>query len=354
MRNLVRSGFLSLLMAGSVMLPAAQAAEVSPIRCLHEAPKIDEAKFVTIGGIEQWVTIKGASCANPVILFIHGGPGNPISPFAGALYGAWEKDFTLVQWDQRGAGATFGRNPEQAEAPLSIARMTQDGVELAAYLTKYLGKQKVILHGGSWGSVLAVHMAKTKPELFHAYVGVGQMVSYTDNQAATYQKVTALARAAGDAQTLSTVEALGAPPWTNPRNFGIVRRATRAYEAKTSDPAPKAWWALPAHYATPKMQADYEAGEEYSFLQFVGMKGNGMLSQVDLPKLGPRFEMPVYLVQGTEDLVTMPEVAQRYFDSIVAPRKEFISVPKAGHDPNVPLLQAQFDVLKKHVAPSAK
>jgi predicted alpha/beta-fold hydrolase len=73
-----------------------------------------------------------------VVLVLHGGPGNPMSPYAHNIYAAWEKDFTLVQWDQRGASRTFGRNPASAESALTIERMTQDGVELAAYLTRYL------------------------------------------------------------------------------------------------------------------------------------------------------------------------------------------------------------------------
>lgn len=75
------------------------------------ARPVDEAGYVKIGGIDQWVTIRGDSCANPVALFLNGGPGNPLSPYGGAVYAAWEKDLTLVQWDQRGAGRTFARNP---------------------------------------------------------------------------------------------------------------------------------------------------------------------------------------------------------------------------------------------------
>ena len=79
--------------------------------CADPDAPIDEAAFVPIDGIEQWVTIKGKRCGNPAVLFIHGGPGNPLSPYADKLFGAWEQDFTLVQWDQRGAGMTYGRKP---------------------------------------------------------------------------------------------------------------------------------------------------------------------------------------------------------------------------------------------------
>ncbi len=116
----------------------------------------------------------------------------------------------------------------------------------------------------------------------------------------------------------------------HPRAFGIVRKATRIYEAKTATAPPKSWWNPAALYATPEAQLDYEAGEEYSFLQFVGFKGNGMLSTIDLHKLGADFDIPVFLLQGTEDLVTTPAIAKRYFDDITRRRKSSFCCRRPG------------------------
>jgi pimeloyl-ACP methyl ester carboxylesterase len=319
--------------------------------CASTSSPIREERFVSIGGIEQWITINGASCANPVILFLHGGPGNTLSPYADSIYGDWGKEFTLVQWDQRGAGRTYGRNPPPIESTLTIERMAEDGIELVTYLSQHLGKRKIILLAGSWGSVLGVHMAKSRPDLFHAYVGVAQIVSYRENQAASYATTIALARAATDQTTVSALEALGPPPWANPRSSGTLRRAIRGYEAKTSTPAPHSWWMRSPDYETPKMRADYLEGEEFSYLQFVGLKGDGMFSKVDLPKLGTAFEIPVFIIQGSEDLLTIPGVAKRYFDTIVAPQKEYIVVANAGHDPNVAMIDAQYKVMRERVLP---
>lgn len=344
MRALVRLCLVPLFL----MPVAAQAAApaVDAHECVRKGGKIAEERFVQIGGIEQWMTIRGDNCANPVVLIVHGGPGNPMTPYAEQLYGAWEKDFTLVQWDQRGAGRTFGRNKGSAHDTLTVERMARDGIDVAQYASGRLGKQKLILKGGSWGSVLSVHMAKMRPDLFAAYVGTSQMISNRDNGVASYDKVLERARAAGDSKTVATIEALGPPPWKNPRNFGVLRRATRVYEGKATDPAPKTWWAKAPGYATPQAEAEYEAGEDYAFLQFVGMENNGMLSTIDLPKLGPRFEIPVYLIQGAEDLVTTKEVTQAYFDSIVAPHKDLILLERVGHDPNQAMVDAQYKVLK--------
>lgn len=326
-------------------------AAATPAPACQSQP-VHEERFIRIGGIEQWVTIHGADCRNPVVLFIHGGPGNPMTPYAAAIYGPWEKDFTLVQWDQRGAGKTFTRNPGTAEADLSLELMARDGVELAAVLTAQLQQPRLLLVGGSWGSALSVHMAKSRPALFSGYVGSGQIVNGPANLAASYNRVLQLARAADDAKTVAGIEALGPPPWSNPRSFGVLRRATRVYEAKATTPAPKAWWTPSPAYATPEMEAGYVAGEDYSFVQFVGMQGDGMLWRIDLPALGTGFEMPVVLIHGEHDLVMTADVAKAYFDRIQAPRKEWVLLPLSGHDPNEALVAAQYAALKSLVAPA--
>ncbi len=113
--------------------------------------------------------------------------------------------------------------------------------------------------------MLAVHMAKANPDLFCAYLGTAQMVAQRENIDG-HARLIALARDANDTETVAKIEALGPPPWTNPRSFGIERRAMRKYEAMNTDPMPKAWMAPDALYATPQAQADYEAGEDYSFV----------------------------------------------------------------------------------------
>lgn len=338
---------LAMLFAPAAVAGAAEAAPAA--KPCEAARPVDEAGFVQIGGIDQWVTARGDSCANPVVLFLHGGPGNPLSPYGGRIYAAWEKDFTLVQWDQRGAGRTFARNA--APEPLTVARMAKDGIAVAEYLRSRFGQDRIILVGGSWGSVLGVHMALARPELFHAYVGAGQLVRYPENLSQSYAHVLARARAAGDGETLAKLEALGAPPWSNPRNAGILRRATRIYERKSTTAAPAGWWTAAPAYADAASREALEGGDDFSYLQFVGVDGRGMASTIDLPALGLDFAIPVFLVQGAEDLVTVPSVARSYFDSLSAPRKEFRLLAATGHDPNAAMVDAQFDLLKTRVLP---
>jgi pimeloyl-ACP methyl ester carboxylesterase len=115
--------------------------------------------YVKIGGIDQWITITGADRRNPAILFLHGGPGDAMSRFAALYFAGWEKDCTLVQCDQRGAGRTYGKNGKSIEPTMTVERMTQDGIEVAEFLKGQLHKSKIILVGGSWGSIQGIRMA---------------------------------------------------------------------------------------------------------------------------------------------------------------------------------------------------
>ncbi len=314
--------------------------------------QLKEGGFVQIGGIGQWITIHGTDKHNPVILFLHGGPGDAWSPFAESWFGTWEKDFTLVQWDQRGAGRTYGKTGPSIEATMTIDRMVQDGIEVSEYLTKHLGKKKIILVGGSWGSILGIYMAKQRPDLFCAYIGMAQMVNERAGQAASYARVLQLARAAGDQKTVKALEANGPPPWDSIRKWPVFHKALLAYQAKRVTAAAPPTAIDPA-YASAAERAQYDEADDFSFIHFFGMTMSGPMETVDLPALGTDFAIPIFFVQGQEDINALPELAKAYFDTIKAPQKQFISVPGTGHEDSVESLKVTLDLLKNQVRPNA-
>ena len=158
----------SLLSQGNAAQPPPEGAELQKLNVLMSFVRsrnardyvvaspngVDEAKYVVIGGIEQWITIRGEDRNNPVLLILHGGPGDATNPWGYAGFRSWQKRFTVVQWDQRGAGRTFGKSGPSIAPTMTIDRMTQDGIELAELLRKSLQKDKIILVGHSWGSIL--------------------------------------------------------------------------------------------------------------------------------------------------------------------------------------------------------
>jgi len=124
---------------------------------------IDEETFAPIGGIDQWVSMRGENRENPVVLLLHGGPRMASSFLPRNYFASWTRDFTVVRWDQRGAGRTYGRSGPLTQG-ITVDRMAQDGVEVAEFLRAKLHKRKIVLVGLSWGSMLGAKIAHTRPD----------------------------------------------------------------------------------------------------------------------------------------------------------------------------------------------
>jgi pimeloyl-ACP methyl ester carboxylesterase len=318
--------------------------------------KIREEGFIMINGIPQWVTIKGDK-TKPVILFLHGGPGSTMSPYADAVYGAWEKDFILVQWDQRGAGRTYGHEapaeltPEYLQSnPLTVAQITSDGIALAEYLVKHLGKEKIILVATSWGTVPGVLMAIQRPDLFQAYVGHAQIVEGPHGLVAAYETVQRAALDADDTLALQTLQTIGSPPYNSARSTGQLLRIIKKYEQKKSAPAPDSWWRVSSAYDNEQDARHRADGDDYSFVNYTGDERLGvtsMMSSVNLRHDALNFEIPVYLIQGKEDILTPKKITEAYFNNITAPKKEFILVHDAAHGHNRSVVDMQYEVVMK-------
>lgn len=315
---------------------------------------ISEQGYVRIGGIEQWVTVRGTRCSNPVILFVHGGPGNPMSLYSESLYRGWENEFTLVHWDQRGSGKTYEANQEPGEltverlnkTELTIDLIVKDGLEVTDYVRKRLGKEKLVITGTSWGSVVAVRMVHERPESYLFYMGLSQIVNYHENVKKSYEAVLSRARVRADRAALDVLNEIGPPSWVNPKSFGKLRRIIRGYESEFSEDMPEL--RISGAYESDRSRAAYESGEEFSFVKFVGLRGDGMAQGIALDQSHTEFEIPVFLIQGTEDLLTVPEVTESYFEKIKAPEKSYVKIERCGHDPNLRMLNKQLDMLRNH------
>ena len=316
---------------------------------------ISEEKFVLINGIEQWVTIKGNG-TKPIILFIHGGPGSPISPFVDVMYKDLEKDFIIVQWDQRGTGKTYGQNsppdeltPDYLKAnPLTLEQMTNDGVEVSKFLLKYLNKQKLILFGTSWGSALAVKMTTKQPELFYAYVGHSQIVNPTIDEK-FYSKVYKMAEKNKDKDAIDILNTIGKPPYSRAKNAGLFFRIIKKYERLNVTPAPENWFQLSPSYDNDLDNKNRADGDDYSFVNYVGDEKLGVQaisSGINLLKDNLEFKMPVYFIQGREDIMTSKESSKQYFKKIKAPKKEYYLVPNTAHGFNAAVVETQYRVFK--------
>ncbi len=165
------AGFPAALLIQRKLRQARAAAELQ----IESACGIVEKRFVRIGGIEQWIEIRGEDQNNPALLFLHGGPGCSYSIFTPHLR-SWEKHFTIIQWDQRGGGKTYARMGARRSGEISFEQLTRDALEVVEYLRTRLGKKRIFLLASSLGSTFGLQVVRRRPELFYAYIGTDQNV----------------------------------------------------------------------------------------------------------------------------------------------------------------------------------
>lgn len=308
---------MRLIVALTAMLAGACASAPAP------GKRIAEAGYRAIGGIEQWVTIRGEDDRKPALLYLHGGPGDVQSPFI-TTYAPYERDFVLVQWDQRGAGRTFVKN---GAAGVTLDKQISDGIELAQQLRTRFPKQKLIVMGHSWGSVIATGMVQQSPELFDAYVGTGQAAAWADTAQFQFDYLKNVARRNNNAAMLEGLEKIGKPDPTNVVQYFAWSRPLR----QNMRAADTAWFAglkqLAA--ATGESEADVKAASD-------GMNASGValiqtLVRLDLPATAPSFRLPYYVIQGRDDLSAPTPLADAYFAKVSAPEKKIAVIEGAGH-----------------------
>ncbi len=291
---------------------------------ISTAKGIDEGSYVAIGGIEQWVTIRGEDRGNPVLLFLHGGPGDVTNPWSFAFFAPWEKYFTVVQWDQRGAGRTLRKTGRAVASTMTVDRMTKDGVELAEYLTKHLGKEKIIVVAHSFGTILGLGMVRARPDLFYAYVGTGQVADEAKNYSAAYDALLEKAEATGNQQAIDELKRVGPPPYPSGEGYGVQRKWSNKFEGAYEFLYGTIGLALVAPGVSLEDINDDTDGQ---ILADVLVSQTRSLSPAEL---GLEFSLPMFVFEGDEDFTTPTALAREYFKLMKTPRKQFVPI-HGGH-----------------------
>ena len=310
---------------------------------------IDEGLFLPIGGLDQWVTIRGADRANPPLLILTG-PGGAFSSLA-PLFAPWEARFTVVQWDQPGAGATAAKAGADPR-PLSFGRLVSDGLAVAEAVLARLEQRRLIVFAISGGTVVGLRMVKARPDLFSAYVGNGQITSWARQEALSYRMILERARAAGDAAAIAEIEGIGPPPWAD-----VACDAVKGKYANAMTPAEQAVFdpATVAAMRSPPADARYVArGLPPSDPYAVGLAAftalRPELAAFDAEALGLDFAVPMIFLQGAQD-AHMPAVeVEAYAAKVRAPRVVFEAIAEGGHMSSF-LTERLLELLETHVRP---
>jgi pimeloyl-ACP methyl ester carboxylesterase len=294
---------------------------------------IEEDTLVEIGGIKQAISIRGRDTRNPILLIVHGGPASPEMPHAFTFQSPWEDLFTVVEWDQRGAGKTYAANdPAVLNGTLTATRMAEDTVELTNYLRNRLHKQKIFLLGHSWGTILGVTVAQKHPELLYAYIGVGQIVNGRRSEELGYQETVAAAQANHNEQALHDLATLTPYPG-DAMNFEQVvleRKWLEYYGGVAWHRRGFGWvsgmWELSPDYS----EAELDAISEGSRVSLTQLLPEFLASNFDNVT---SFRCPVFLFSGRHDLSVSHVLAAEWYRKLHAPEKKLIWFENSAHLP---------------------
>lgn len=344
MKTLI-SAFLSIALAGlSMPSPASEAPgphdRAEAVRIIADLRKVvadngvERLEAVRIGGIDQWVSIRGSDRRNPVLLMLHGGPGWVAMPTSWYFQRGWEEYFTVVQWDQRGAGKTYVANDPAVVAPtMTRERMVADAEEMVAWLRAEFGKEKIFVLGHSWGSYLGLELAQRRPEWLHAYIGIGQVTNAPESERRGWAWTLQQAQRDGNAQAVAELEAL-------------------APYAQDDDPVPldslfkqRKWLNHYGGMVHNRKGGDAEAAAvklspEYSDLDVTGMwEGNDFSMQhlltdvltLDMTTVR-EVDVPLFLFLGRHDHNVSSALAAEWFETVKAPRKQLVWFEQSAHE----------------------
>lgn len=288
--------------------------------------------FIEINGARQGMFLQSENTENPVLLFLHGGPGSPEIAFTEKCPTGLEKLFTICWWEQRGSGISFNRKIIPQE--MTMEQMISDTIAVTQYLCNRFGKKKIYIMGHSWGSFLGVLAAQQSPELFHAYIGIGQVAQQDRSERLAY---TYMIDEFSKANNKKRVKRLRKFPidkggeislrYLGVRSIGMNKLGVGVMRSMTSmvDCA-----AIVIRYKR------YTVWEKFKFLQGSSFSlkclWEGEVS-MNLIKQVPRLQIPVYIFQGTYDYQVSYVVAKDFFLAIKAPIKGFYTFENSAHSP---------------------
>lgn len=320
-------------------IPTARlAARVIWICLLVSGPGLDGAAFgarggvhsfekIRLGGLEQTILIRGDSTDLPILLFLHGGPGISEIPVAHAER-ELEHDFLVVQWDQRGTGKSYA--PDIPASAMRLENFVQDTEALSRYLLSRFGKQKLYLAGYSFGSLVGALSAERSPELYHAYIGLSQLVNVPASDRLLYQQTLNRARERGDGKSFASLTSLGPPPYHDP----VAKKRANSLAHKLAGAVPHRFTG--AHYASLALFSPYYSfADDARMLKGMAFSSESLTRQIheaDLFKEAPRLDVPVYFFEGRNDTVLSPILVEKYYRALAAPRgKHLVWFEKSAH-----------------------
>ncbi|MEA4926992.1 MAG: alpha/beta hydrolase [Syntrophomonadaceae bacterium] len=291
--------------------------------------RIDVKEKIMLGGVEQWIALRSSSTHNPILLFLHGGPGTAQISFSRKSQSQLEKDFLVVNWDQRGAGRSYKSTLKKDE--MRIEHFVKDGEELAEALLQRFNHKKLFLIGHSWGSIIGAHLSAKRPDLFWAYIGIGQVVNMDRGEKLSYKFTLDEAHRENNPKAIRELEKIGEPPYKDLSAAGVQRKWLARFNGETYKGTSLGTILknVSIRDLGPLDLFKFIKGAMFS-LKSLEEEQNKVNLFIDVPEIN----VPVFFCSGRRDYNVPFELVVEYMAKLRAPHKEMIWFEKSAHLPN--------------------
>jgi pimeloyl-ACP methyl ester carboxylesterase len=307
---------------------------VAEMRRIVTTVGIERREKVRIGGIDQWISVRGFDRRNPILLYIHGGPGFPAMPTSWFYQRGWEEYFTVVQWDQRGAGKTYLANdPEVVGPTMTPQRMIADAEEMIGWLRREFDKKKIFVLGHSWGSYVGLDIARRHPQWLHAYIGMGQITDSMESERRGWRFAMDHARRANNEQAVRELQSIAGYAQGNKllewKDVELQRKWLGffggAVHGRQRFDHEIVGTALAPEYSDADVQSIWVASDfsEERLLPTVLTTDFGSVTTL---------ECPMILFNGRHDYNVSASVAAEWFERLQAPSKTLVWFERSAHD----------------------
>ena len=294
---------------------------------------IDIKKRLVLGGVEQAVHVWGTKKENPVVLFLHGGPGVPNRHGMARVHMDLTDDFTIVAWDQRGTGGSyFGCDPES----LTLDQLIADCAQLIDWLCETLAKKKIFLLGASWGTELGTFVCQRHSEKIAGYIGYGQVVNGIENENVSYAFALEEAKKAGNAEDIAELERIGPPVdgQYKPVFEGLMtqRKIMKKYGGHSTKKGGYFSGTVIPILTSSELSLRDKYGTAKGYKVCLSRMWPTIVHYDFVKDCGP-FQMPYYIFQGRLDRNTPASLVQEFYDAIEAPDKDLVWFEHSAHGP---------------------
>jgi proline iminopeptidase len=315
---------------------------------------IAELTTVRLGGQEQTIMVRAYSPDKPVLLYLNGGPGQSGLPYTRVILADLSRDFVIVDWDQRGTGKSYVAF--EPSSTLTLERAINDTLELANYLRQRFAEQKIYVMGESWGSILGVLAVQRQPDLFHAFIGSGQMVSPRETDRRIYKDVLELAARTNNAGLTAKIRSYGQPPYADMPYANVF--AMGQYDALYKPYRPSQAYMDRGNksgigfYGI--MASEYNLVEKVNVLRGLMDTFTVMypqLQEIDFRQDAKRLEVPIYVLDGTAELSARRDLMLEWFATLGASKKRIFALENAAHSVAFEQFEAFDKIMLETVLP---